>query len=182
MEYKKNITTIFIVPTLGFPKESLKDNGFINGYIKDENCDIQYEDVIYLLFNPINIDKFRNFLNEEYEKNENIVDEYDYNNFVIIVYKLNKKYQKDYELIKQGKYSKTSKEFQNLFPKAIKIITNGLHKDEISLQIRVFKKTPDLVEYWEKKLGVNFNEEYEVWDGFDFKKETLTKEILEEYV
>ena len=37
-----------MVPTLKFPKDSLKSNGFINGYIKDEGNDCQYEDVVYV--------------------------------------------------------------------------------------------------------------------------------------
>ena len=61
MEIKKNITSIFIVPTLGFPKDSLKSNGFINGYIKDEGKDAEYENSIYLLFKPENLDRFREF-------------------------------------------------------------------------------------------------------------------------
>ena len=35
MGIKKNITSIFMVPTLKVPKDALMSNGFINGYTKD---------------------------------------------------------------------------------------------------------------------------------------------------
>ena len=76
MEFKKTITTAFIVPTLGIPKEQLNINDFINGYSKDANRDVQYEDCIYVLFRPSNLDRFRLFLEKEYER-MTIVDEYD---------------------------------------------------------------------------------------------------------
>ena len=55
MEIKKTITSIFMVPTLDIPKNSLKDNNFINGYVKDKNKEEHYEDAIYLLFKPKNV-------------------------------------------------------------------------------------------------------------------------------
>ena len=187
MEIKKNITSIFIVPTLGFPKDSLKSNGFINGYIKDEGKDTEYENSIYLLFKPENLDRFREFLDNEYERTKAIIEDYDYEDgFVVVVYQLDKKYEKDYEFVKQGKYSKTSKAFQNTFPKSIKILREGLHKDEMSLQTRIFKKTEDLLEFWEEKLGLNlkevFGDDYEVWDGWDEQKEILEINKIKEYV
>ena len=68
MDIKKTITSIFIVPTLSIPKEKLADNGYINGYIKDGKREIQYENAVYLLFKPENLDKFRDFLDDEYER------------------------------------------------------------------------------------------------------------------
>lgn len=174
MELKKTITSIFIVPTLKISKESLKENGYLNGYLVDVSRDVQYEDAVYLLFKPTNLDKFREFLDSEYERTKNIIDDYDCENgFVVLVYKLDKKWSDDIALVKQGLYSKTSKTFQNIFPKVIKIMKNGLHRDEISLQYRVFNKTQDLREYWEDRLGIDFNEEMEVWDGFDPRNEEL---------
>ena len=167
-----------MVPTLRFPKESLKSNGFINGYIRDEGKESQYENSVYILFKPENLDKFREFLDHEYERTKSVIEDYDYEDgFVVVVYQLDEKYKKDYELIKQGKYSKTSKSFQNEFPKSVKIVRDGVDKEEMSLQTRVFKKTEDLIDFWEEKLGINLKEvmgnDYEVWDGFDESKEIL---------
>ena len=183
MEVKKTITSIFMVPTLEINKELLKDNGFINGYSRDGSRDIQYENSIYLLFKPKDLDKFRGFLDGEYERTKNVIDDYDYEDgYVVVVYELNGKFKKDFALVREGLYSKTSPEFQAKFPKIVKIKRGGLHKDEISLQYRVFNKTEDLRKYWEDKLGVDFDEEWEVWDGFDLDKETLNLDKIKENV
>jgi len=175
MEVKKTISTIFIVPSLKFDKGVLLDNGFINGYAGDVNREEKYKDAVYILFKPKNRDQFIMFVESEYLKNERkLIDEYDYDGgWVVLVYKLDERFKKDYALIKKGKYSKTSKEFQELFPKVIKIIRNGLHKDEVALQHRIFKKAQDLKEFWELKFDVDFNDDMEVWDGWDEKNELL---------
>jgi hypothetical protein len=183
MNIKKNITSIFIIPTLRFPKDVLKNNGFINGYISDDRKDGQYKNAVYILFKPENLDKFREFLDDEYERTKNIIEDYDYEGgFVVVVYQLNEKFNKDYELVKQGKYSKTSKTFQSEFPKSVKVVKSGLSRDEISLQVRVFKKSTDLVEFWEDKIGITFTDEYEVWDGWDEEKEILNIDKIKEDV
>lgn len=135
MELKKTITSIFMVPTLKIDREKLKSNNFLNAYIKDGRKDIQYENCIYLLFQPSDMDVFKSFLDEEYERTEQVIDDYDYEDgFVVVVYKLNKKYKRDFELIQHGKYSLTSESFQSEFPKVVKLKKNGLQRDEISLQ------------------------------------------------
>lgn len=183
MEVKKTITSIFMVPTLKIPRGELTENGFINGYIKDGSREVQYEDCIYLLFQPRDLNKFRVFLDSEYERTKAIIDDYDYQDgFVVVVYQLDNKFAKDFSLIRRGKYSKTSPAFQALFPKVIKIKKNGLHRDEISLQYRVFNRTEDLVKFWEEKLGVEFTDDQEVWHGFEEDNEILNIEKLKEYV
>ena len=156
MEIKKNITSIFMVPTLKVPKDALRGNGFINAYVKDDRREDAYKESVYLLFKPVDLDKFREFLDSEYERTKAVIEDYDYEDgFVVVVYQLDNKYKKDYELIKQGKYSKTSPTFQKMFPKIVKITKGGLHKDEISLQYRIFNKAEDLVNFWEEKLGID---------------------------
>ena len=183
MEIKKTITSIFIVPTLSIGRERLADNGFVNGYIKDGHKEVQYEECIYLLFKPENLDKFKVFLDEEYERTKQVIDDYDYDGgYVVVVYQLNPKLEADIELIKQGKYSKTSPKFQEIFPKIIKLKKNKLYKDEISIQYRVFNKTEDLRTFWEDKLGIDFDEDMEVWHGFFEENEILSLEKLKENV
>lgn len=170
----KTITTIFMVPTLKIDKDALKENGFINGYVKDSHREVQYTDCIYLVFQPKNIDKFREFLDSEYERTKDVIDDYNYEGgYVVVVYRLNLEYEKDFKLIRKGKYSKTSKSFQSLFPKVIKIVRNNLHKDEISLQYRVFNRTEDLIKFWEEKLDVEFDDDQELWHAFEDVNETL---------
>ena len=185
MEIKKNITSIFMVPTLNVPKDALKGNGFINAYVKDARREDHYNESIYLLFKPENLDKFREFLDNEYERTKAVIEDYDYEDgYVVVVYQLNDKYKKDFNLIKQGKYSKTSAEFQKLFPKVIKIVRNGLHKDEISLQYRIFNKNEELITFWEEKLGIDFNsvigKDFEVWEGWDEQNEILNLNKIKE--
>jgi hypothetical protein len=185
MEIKKNITSIFMVPTLKVPKDALKGNGFINAYVKDARREDQYKESIYLLFKPDNLDKFREFLDGEYERTKAVIEDYDYEDgYVVVVYQLNDKYKKDFNLIKQGRYSKTSIEFQKLFPKVVKITRNGLHKDEISLQYRIFNKNEDLINFWEEKLGIDFNsvigKDFEVWEGWDEQNEILNLNKIKE--
>lgn len=167
-----------MVPTLKVPKDALRSNGFINAYIKDNRREDQYKESIYLLFKPKDLDKFREFLDNEYDRTKTIIEDYDYEDgFVVVVYQLNEKYRKDFDLIKQGKYSKTSEDFQKNFPKIIKINRGGLHKDEISLQYRIFNKNEDLIEFWEEKLGISLEltigNDFEVWEGWDEQKEIL---------
>lgn len=174
MEYKKTITSIFIFPTLKISKEKLIENGFINAYVGDIDDDHQYEDCIYLLFKPEDMHKMKDFVIREKDREPNLIDDYDYiNGFVVLVYKLELKFIADYNLIMQSKYSKTSKEYQAMFSKIVKIMDKGLHKDELSIQYRVFNKTSDLVKFWEDKLDVRLNNEQEVWEEFNYHKETL---------
>ena len=183
MEIKKTITSIFIVPTLSIGKERLADNGFINGYVKDSRRDVQYENSIYLLFKPEDLDKFRVFLDTEYERTKQIIDDYDYEEgYVVVVYQLSPRISADIELIKNGKYSKTSSKFQQIFPKIIKIMVNGRSKDELSLQYRVFNKTKDLRKFWEDKIGMELDEDMEVWTGFVEDKEILDLDKIKEHV
>jgi methyl coenzyme M reductase gamma subunit len=64
----------------------------------------------------------------------------------------------------------------------VKLIKNGLHRDEISLQYRIFNKTEDMVEYWQDKIGVEWEDSFEVWDGYDEDKEMLRISELKELV
>lgn len=183
MEIKKTITSIFIVPTLSIGREKLTDNGFINGYMKDGRKDVQYENAVYLLFKPKDLYKFKNFLDSEYERTKSIIDDYDYEDgYVVVVYVLNQRLDKDFELIKKGKYSQTSTKFQEIFPKIVKLRRNGMYRDEISLQYRIFNKTEDLRQFWEDKLGVEFDESMEVWEGFQEENETLNLDKIKENV
>lgn len=176
-----------MVPTLKVPKDALRANGFINAYIKDIGSENEYKDSIYLLFKPIDIDKFREFLDSEFERTKTIIEDYDYKDgFVVVVYQLNEKFKDDFKLVKQGRYSKTSKDFQKMFPKIVKIVKNGLHRDEISLQYRIFNKSDDLVDFWEEKLGIDLKltigDDFEVWEGFDESKEILEINKIKEHV
>ncbi len=176
---KKTISSIFLVPTLQIPGNELKSNNFINGYIEDADQEIPYPDSVYLLFQPENIPKFREFLDDEYERTVALIEDYDYSGgYVVVVYKLDPYFKKDFQLIKNGEYSKTSSQFQDLFKKVVKIKKKGLHRDEVSLQYRIFNKSEDMIKYWQDKLGIDWDEDFEVWDGFNIKNETLNIKLI----
>jgi hypothetical protein len=169
-----------MVPTLTIGRERLLKNGFMNGYFKDADKEVHYENCVYLLFNPKDVDRFKIFLDEEYERTKAIIDDYDYaGGYVVLVYELNKQFQKDFELVKQGKYSETSKEFQSVFPKTVKIKKNGLLKEQHTLQYMIFNKADKLKEYWEEKLGVVFDGSFEYWQGWIEENEVLFINKLE---
>lgn len=183
MEIKKTITSIFIVPTLSIGKEKLTDNEFINGYIKDGRKEIQYDNCIYLLFKPKSLDKFRLFLDEEYERTKSIIDDYDYEDgYVVVVYKLNDKLNDDIKLIKEGKYSQTSPKFQEIFPKIVKVQKGNRTYEQVSTQYRIFNKTEDLRKYWEEKLDIDFDDDMEVWGGFFEENEIMDLDKLKQHV
>lgn len=184
---KKTITTIFMFPTLkekgcwGENGKDLMENGFINAYIKDEMSEVVYDYAIFALFKPPDFNRFAEFLDREYERGA-VLDDYDYpGGFVVVVYELLKGFEEDYALVRKGKYSKTSQEFKNMFPKVVKIIVNGLHRDELSLQARVFKRDNDLIKYWEETLDVKLSDNDEIWHMFNEENETLTEETLRSY-
>lgn len=177
---KMTVTTIFIVPTLKIDKNKIFDNNFINGYIKDHRKEENYENAVYLLFRPKDLDNFRDFVDGEYERTSDIIEDYDYEDgFVVLVYTLNPEFKEDFELVRKGKYSKTSEEFQALFPKIKRIIKQGIPTEEVSLQHKVFTKSDDLKEYWYERIG-RWDDTWEVWDGFDEEKETLNIDKIKE--
>lgn len=172
-----------MVPTLGISREGLETNGFIDAYSQDSRREIQYENAVYLLFKPKNMDKFRDFVEFERERKSRLIDEYDYEDgFVILVYNLNEAYKADFELIRKGKYSKTSEEFQSLFPRTKKIYKRGKYNDELSLQYRIFTKDKSLIDYWEEKIGIRFKNNMELWEGYDEELEILNMDKIKEIV
>lgn len=180
MILSRSISTIFLIRPIGLSVEILEKYGFINAYIGDVDCENQYNCCVFLLFKPLDMDLFMDFIENERDLNS-IIEEYDYSGgYVVIVYKFPNEFKNDYELVKKGLYSKTSKEFQKLFPKVIKIVKNGKHRDEISLQFRIFNRTQDLVNFWEDKIGYRFTKDQEVWEGFHLDRETLNIKKLKE--
>jgi len=176
---EKTITTIFMAPTLKIEKELLKENGFINAFIVDKSAKKKYEDCIFLLFRPKYFSRFRKFVNDEYNRTRSLIDDYDYaNGFVVLVYRLNSKFANDFELIKQSKYSKTSKSFQIMFPETVEIERDNEKVEEKSLQYRVFNKTSELKDYWKKNFFVTYREGDEIWHEFEEDKESLKDSVL----
>jgi hypothetical protein len=168
-----------MVPTIGLSRTTLSDNGFINAYVSDSTSEYNYSDAICLLFRPTNLGKFRELLDTERERTTALIDDYDYEGgYIVVVYKLKTEFKKDFDLVRQGKYSKTSKEFQKLFPDTV-MLNN---KEHVSLQYRVFNKAQDLIDYWENELDIKFTNDLEVWRGFDEQSEILDIEKVRDFL
>jgi hypothetical protein len=96
-----------------------------------------------------------------------------------VVYLLDKKLTNDFDQVKRGQYSRTSVEYQNIIPKTVKI--GVFEKEELSLQYRIFKKTKDLVIFWEDQFDVVFDPQQEIWYGFFEENETLNLAKIKAY-
>lgn len=175
--YEKTITTIFIVPILKIDRKDLFENNFINAFLGDINKeDYHEENVVFLLFKPKNLETFRTFLDRQYDSFD-LIDDYDYGDYVVLVYLLDKKWEKDYSLIKKGKYSKLSEGYKSLFPLNVINYEKEGNPQQPSLQHLIFKKDSRLINFWEKTLGdesfIISNHDLEAWPGFDELKEVL---------
>jgi hypothetical protein len=110
-----------------------------------------------------------------------VIDDYDYEDgFVVVVYKLDNKWKKDFSLIREGLYSQTSEKFKASFPKNVKFIRYGMTVEKASIQHKIFNKTKDLRDYWEDRLDVSFTEDMELWNGFILENETLDLDKLKQ--
>jgi hypothetical protein len=178
----KTVTSIFMVPTLKISREFLYENNFINAYLGDvDKEEYHQENVIFLLFKPKDLNQFSNFLDLQYENNEEIIDDYDYEKgYVVLVYLLNEKFKEDFELIKKGKYSKVSENFKNLFPKKVELLTHPNKPKKDSLQWMIFNKDQKLINYIEEMIDSTIisNHNLEVWPTFNEKNEILDIEKI----
>lgn len=136
---------------------------------------IDYEDCIFLLFKPTNVQNF-NLFTEEYRNR--IVDEYDRSGHVILVFKLPEKFRKDIDTVMTGKFSKTSKEYQQEIPTYVKMTgTDGQPVDEMTIQHKIFKKEQEVKDYWKDEYDLKFEPEDEVWEFYP-EREILNDENL----
>lgn len=181
---KITVSSIFMVPTLKIDEKYIKTHNFINGFSKDADKDEYDENVVFVLFKPKNMDSFQWFVDEEYDRTDAILEDYDIgtSGAVVLVYRLNSAFKADFDLVRQGKYSRTSKKFQELFKKTKTIVENGEHVDKMSLQWKIFTKAEDLRGFWEEEIGTRFKEDMEVWSEFSIEKETLTAEKIKELI
>lgn len=168
------VTNLFLVPPLGIGRERLRLQNLIDAYIKDAGSDLDYTDVVYLLFKPDDMELFQEFVEEERQRNDLLIDEYDYaGGFIVLVYKTHPEDKEDIELIFKGQYSKISQRYKKKIPAVVKQVIRGLHKDSISLQYEIIAKSQNVKDWWKKELDIDIPEGSEVWSIPDLEKETL---------
>lgn len=171
-------TDMFIVPLLNIGRQNLVQVGMKGAFMKDELREIQYERAAYLLFKPHKVDEFNLFVEEQRESNMPIIDEYDYKGYVILVYRLPKKFERDYEKILKGQFSQTSKEYQKTIPKWYKIGEKDVLIDKMNLQHMIFEKSDELKQYWKDELDLTITDSDEHW-SFYSEREVLNEASLE---
>jgi len=168
------VTNLFLVPPLGIGRERLRLQNLIDAYIKDAGSDLEYTDVVYLLFKPDDMELFQEFVEEERQRTDLLIDEYDYaGGFIVLVYKTHPEDREDIELIFKGQYSKISQRYKKKIPAVVKQVIRGLHKDSISLQYEIIAKSQNVRDWWKKELDIDIPEGSEVWSIPDLEKETL---------
>src|SRR5581483_8940044 len=143
-EVKKTCTTIFLLPGIGLKRMNLLKHGFISSYIDDKNHDIHYKNSVYVLYKPEQIEEFQKFLQSEYRRTPLLIDDYDYpGGYVVTVYKFPDEFMKEYNLFLEGKYSKFSKKYIDLFPVRVEVFDPkaGVTKEKFSLQYHIFERT-----------------------------------------
>jgi hypothetical protein len=175
-----NCSVWFLLPLLRIGRKKLEENGFIDSFLDDASRERLEGWCLYLLFRPLNLVQFSEFLEEQRKVNE-VIDDYDYEGgFVVIVYKLDDKWEDDYQLFHQGKYSKFSDEFKNLFPKRELITIDGKRRDEVTLQWSVFKKSKLLVQQWKEEIDIDLEDE--LWSAPKTDREVLSQEYIDNYL
>ncbi len=167
-------TTIFLLRPLGFISKSevihdchaKRKYNLINAYLKDVDHPTNVKFPVFVLFKPKNLLDFENFVQDEKETGL-LVEDYDYpEGYVVLLYKFPDEYERDYQLVINGKYSRTSKEFKGIFPQ---MDTGGLP----TITYLVLSKHEELRKKREDELDVQLSEDTELWDPFMIEKETL---------
>ena len=143
-------------------------NGFRTAYLND--YEFPLENCLYLLFKPIEFtEKFKNFC-EILEEHKEFKQSYDVEGGVVFVFNINSVYKKDVELLKEGKYSKTSKAFKELFPQHIK---DKKGKKILFPNWMILHKHPEQRKHMEEKVGCSIDENAELWDVFNPEYEIM---------
>lgn len=173
--FRYNTSTLFILkPVVGINFGVLKKEfGVINSYLKDKAREDLEGDMLFVLFKPVDFDYFEQFLEEQQENSANFLEDYDYaGGYVVVVYKIPEKMKEDFELFKQGKYSKLSDIIKNCYDKEVKAFLKPMP----SFQHEVFSRAKRLKEELEEFLNAKFEKGAELWSLPDLSeggKETL---------
>lgn len=198
--FKHNCSTLFLLYPLGLERRKLIEFGFRSAYISDTGKDTDYENPVFLLFKPEDITMFQAFVDSEYVRVNphtetfDLREDYDQDKgYVVLLYQFPDEFKEDYEKFLEGKYSKFSAKFKETYPKMIKIKqASGLIRDVISTQYKIIHNTKkireevaernelDIKEELEKRLGVTFSNDMEVWQMPGEKDILKIEEIIKE--
>jgi hypothetical protein len=189
-ELKFTKTATFLFPLLDIPKKlfdcNIKDvfgrtkisNRFINAFSRNK-CINKYnekdKDYVFILvktYQDVDFDRFYTTL----QAFPNYVDDYDSKGCCIFVFKVPEKRQKDFDLIKNGKYSEVSADAK----KAI-LMNNFFSGKPFTLPL-ILNKAEALKNSWEDRLSTPGSlaelKDQEVWPIIESENEELNDSIM----
>lgn len=189
---KENVSTVFLLPGIEI-KSELKNRfysfGFQNTFLTCPPLNYPWP-VLYILFKPQVIDlEFIRFA-EDLQKNPNFIETLDAgSNKVLMVYKVPKRFRRDYELFLEGKYSKLSSDYRKCFQmEQFKLDShdrpvkeNGRYVKEYTDFYHIFNRTDHIKDVWKERLGYDKSEQIfddiELYDRQDPVRETIEDEL-----
>jgi len=171
---ESTLSSLFLLPLLNLEKIDLKKYNFINLYLGEE----QYVDnKLYLLFEGESAYEYADYLKYTHHL---YVDSYFLDKKTMIVFNVPREFEKDYKYFIEGKYSKFSNSFKDLFPKTSNVYDNlgvFLNKEH-TIYYHIFNRSEWLKETWMEKLKINeIPEDLELWDKPNIEKEVYKSNV-----
>jgi len=166
-----NLTTSFLLPLLGW-RRSVYQPYLVNAYIRHEGVPHFTEGHLFVLLEWNDSDRF-NKLEAVITKHESHVSTYEPDEkgeYVMHVFKLRDMVLDDYHKFLNGKYSQISSHSKKLILTSAK--TNGTTD-------KILRRSAELKEYQEDKMGSKLSSEDEVWPCID-DMHTYHKEVFHE--
>lgn len=185
-------TATFLFPLLNMPKAifdcNIKDRygrsqystRFLNAYLKNTSIDkYQEEDHLFILIRNYRDLDFNTFYSTIIGLT-NYVDDYEIDEYLVLIFSIPEENKADFEIIKKGAYSTVSANGKRL------ILANTFYSGKMFTLPLVLNKADVLKNSWEERLtfiGPDIYSpadlgEQEVWPILDITKETLTREII----
>jgi hypothetical protein len=187
IKYTKTAT--FLFPLLGIPKaifscnikntfgNTIITNRFINAYTSDSSVDNYKEGFVFILINAYQDTDFNCFY-DTLTAFDNYVDDYEREGCLVVVFSILEKFQPDYVLLTEGKYSKVSGEAKKAILQNNFFSPNNGQPSTIPL---ILNKSEALKNSWEKRLDANLYDQ-EVWSILLVQNEQLCDDVFEELV
>jgi hypothetical protein len=188
-------TATFLFPLVEVPKQIFRcdvrssfgklimTTRFLNAYMWDMDLEMEfnYGPYVFVVMKPYRDANFAEFHSTVISM-ENYVDEYEKENYTVLIFKVPEKNLKHYDMILEGKYSKLDSEAKTL------ILRNNFFSSQPGILPEIFTKSARLRESWEKALSCPHPEprissmvslgDQEVWKIINREKEGFSDEIL----